>query len=670
MKKVIFNELIEPEIFYNNIIEDFQIVLIEPKKSNGWEALSTLKRTIDTGLVKVGKNNQYLILLDKTKDKLSSLKQMEGIQVYPQSSKMLQRKPLKAILNLLLRAIPRINNGFWENTPIGLEYGLYYISSINEKNGVIKSLGFDIAEENKKLYFNMSQQIFLRGDNIFEDLRKKKQPFILKNGRIQTSLTGEQSSYYMGAFKRKWGKDIPYFDWSKLNQSKIGIIARFLNDIDMYLNRYCRFKLCEDQSFHVLKKKKSELKNTMMQFTLKQQKSLPWNVVPLTKSDVHSKVVCAQIETLTGQTPTVSSNVKSNYFNLLIHEDAQYYLSNKTIDPYLALRKDNPKAVLSSLTVSTIERGLPNAMTVLIKDAYIKNDILLGKISIESWVKRNIIFGMRIVQKKKYVDHLLHVDKMGNLKYLNSLENTEECDSLYEKSITLKKTLDISQNTELFFYDMDTNDYSLIITTVKFPLPEVKKIKQLFDEYTQTRENAPSKKDIYVFAKKFVNLSPDTPSEKSIFIKKVAEWAKNKELNVVTRIGKGKIFLGFYTYLHSKYGLRFTTDGLKGEKGLMGNYFGIFVNNEELEYYVGTINGPKNIIHRNHRVRKIVGNIRSIPEWYLELLEVDFVKNKDITVIPYPYKYLRESIRRWYIINEEIEYRQDALRNILSKMYQ
>lgn len=70
-----------------------------------------------------------------------------------------------------------------------------------------------------------------------------------------------------------------------------------------------------------------------------------------------------------------------------------------------------------------------------------------------------------------------------------------------------------------------------------------------------------------------------------------------------------------------------------------------FILDKEHYYFVG-VNGSgiKQLISRASRIRKInpYKDSKFIFDELLPLMNVDFIKNGDLTVIPFPLKYLRE----------------------------
>lgn len=72
-----------------------------------------------------------------------------------------------------------------------------------------------------------------------------------------------------------------------------------------------------------------------------------------------------------------------------------------------------------------------------------------------------------------------------------------------------------------------------------------------------------------------------------------------------------------------------------------------FENDGEIYYFVGEIGeGMRSSISHSANIRKIV-RYKDAPDFFeklLPLMSVSFVKNGQLTVIPFPFKYLREYI--------------------------
>lgn len=72
-----------------------------------------------------------------------------------------------------------------------------------------------------------------------------------------------------------------------------------------------------------------------------------------------------------------------------------------------------------------------------------------------------------------------------------------------------------------------------------------------------------------------------------------------------------------------------------------------FQNDGAAYYFVGTIGeGMKYLLHTAANIRKIepYGNAPLLFEALLPLMNVTFVRNGQLTIMPFPFKYLREHI--------------------------
>lgn len=107
--------------------------------------------------------------------------------------------------------------------------------------------------------------------------------------------------------------------------------------------------------------------------------------------------------------------------------------------------------------------------------------------------------------------------------------------------------------------------------------------------------------------------------------------------------------------MRDKYGVRMhpRIQSLKNDEYLMSNIVNIccfkkdFVleEGEEVYYYAGEKSLRRSGVSRACIIRKIISEKKMEFKDLLPLLSVEFVRNGQYTVVPFPFKYLREYIR-------------------------
>jgi len=641
MKQAYFNE-ITIDLNIGNLVEKFEFVNIEITKTNNFaNKLNEISKKVGTGFVK--SSNSYIIVLEKDDNRLDVLKSIDGIIVNIYTKRMLARENPEIIVRALMRIMPDMKVGFFADRSMALEQGLFYFIKSEMNKSAVKTLLLDVIKKYDHTYIDIKQQVFVRGDRISQKDKSNIPCFKLQGKHlIFSSSPCDDSNYYKGAFRKKWGNDIDFYDWNNLEDCKVGILHKFISEFNKIFHRYCKISFVHSKSNYRVKSRKKKIKeDTARLAKISLQKDL--NIISLEDCDIANLI--SSIKSISGHTPKITNTIQHNAYNILIHYDKDSYKNSE--DPYKVYRKKYPNEIISSITVDTLEKNLTNAVQVIMKEFVIKDDLKNGKITVDKWIGKNIVFGLKYVIDKSVLIHLLSVDKEGIIDYYYSYPNNQQYRNFLESNPTFAYKIDDLNSSMIFCFDLDENIFLKIEKLPKFPLPDLDELKSFRESFEVGQSIRNDREKIETYINEFCELEKFETGEKEIFLEKINAWINTNKLKHNNHTDK------FSKFLFDKYGIRLFTHGLKSEDGIMGYLKGIFVNEKELEYYIGKIDSLKDKIDKTPRVRKVTGNIDSIPSWYFELLEVGYVKNKDLTVLPYPFKYLRESINSWYFLNEE-----------------
>jgi hypothetical protein len=347
----------------------------------------------------------------------------------------------------------------------------------------------------------------------------------------------------------------------------------------------------------------------------------------------------------------------------------------------------------------TIEKS---AVDVILKESYIKNDIMNGKITILDWTFGEWIF----MDRKDTTFRALKVSSNGNLSFENCLENQAFKNENYEKYKTTFQQFDKFNGREFLNCLLVSNnqDVNLIFETPRFTIQEIETIGETLELESQYIEI--SKEQYISLFEKF--LQQNKPFEKDDKFSKIIEKAKKGNL-IITKDDLNSFFYNNEEIKKLKYSLkeaekannqkeilRFqkeiedfelrslsnktkikkefckfyyeNSEYILDKKDVLWHFFkgedqieelfasktNIFyqINNDtEAFYFVGVV--PKQIQTdftnaTNIRKIKAVKNLQGqqsklVFDQLLETMAVDFVKQGNLTVVPFPFKYLRES---------------------------
>ena len=369
-------------------------------------------------------------------------------------------------------------------------------------------------------------------------------------------------------------------------------------------------------------------------------------------------------------------DLSENALNIRIIRNAQYYKNNGFEDEYC---KDK-KYLIHHITIDDFSIKLEKttgkeenkktkpmlsspAIDVILKESYIKNDIKQGKITILNWTLGEWLF-MREYEKGY---QMLKITNNGSLVFENCPENQRFATESYNHYVAIFK-----QNNKYNGKDCllvcNHQDVNLIFDTPSFTIQEIEKIGETLE--LEAQEIDLTKEQILAMLNEFVADNPAFASNKNLKktiqeIENFREKLSKSKLNSIfedngltNRTKVKKAFCDFYAqtsvdYLEQKDVLHHFFKSEKAMEKLFASNTNIYYQmNSEFEavYFVGkTLKQVQTSFQNATNIRKIkaVRNLDNQPsklvfDQLLQTMAVDFVKQGDMTVLPFPFKYLRE----------------------------
>ncbi len=343
-------------------------------------------------------------------------------------------------------------------------------------------------------------------------------------------------------------------------------------------------------------------------------------------------------------------------------KDKDYLVHHITTDDF-SIKLEKSEKQETKKTISS------PAIDVILKESYIKNDIMQGKITILDWTFGEWIF----MDRKDTTFRALKVCSNGNLSFENCLENQTFKNENYEKYKTTFQQFDKFNGREFLNCLLVSNnqDVNLIFETPRFTIQEIETIGKTLEAENKDDDNYLEKDNIIAITNKFFksNFFKETDKESidaliTLLEKYKSNFSKKELLNL---FGKEKANLSnkgenHLQYRFCKFYQEQTEDVLKtffrgksDKEELLGSRLDIFYqineNQTEALYFVGEKSEGINSSFENAtNIRKIKAvNLQGQPksklvfDQLLETMAVDFVKQGNLTVVPFPFKYLRES---------------------------
>ena len=335
-----------------------------------------------------------------------------------------------------------------------------------------------------------------------------------------------------------------------------------------------------------------------------------------------------------------------------IHEKSFY--SDSKVDPH---QEDMRECVTQHITVENFKHQSSAAVYNILKELVIKKDIATGKITLVDWssygYKADWLFG--VVVEGTYYFMTIHPDGTFEIEALerNLFTMTE-----YDKYMDYFGLNEENKNDYTgvigLFKDADGN-INLIKDTNVYSMPDYTAMGDVLKNVAS--EGRFSGKDVVTWLRTVMNITDKikVQAELDMVIPSIdmnAEYTKTDIMGLFKGITAKKEVV---RYVFENTGIMLYAY-LRGEEDrneyLSGNIDINYIEQDEMSarFSVGEIgNGMKYTIERASAVREIqaVDGSRLIFKELLPLMGVEFVRYGMLTVVPFPFKYLREYIEKY-----------------------
>lgn len=420
---------------------------------------------------------------------------------------------------------------------------------------------------------------------------------------------------------------IPFLDfksYSSFKDSKIGMLDEVLEKVKKSLSDYIEISLINVSTENVIRYSNSHFfKSNNLKITVV-------DAVKDEDSNEKVKLVSKEFSDLSSNFE-VQPKTKSEQQLKLVHNKA-FYEKYELTDPYRS------SLDIQHITIEDFNTNSKASVKAVAYELSLKSDIRNEQISIIDWANFRFsnkwIFGTKIDDSFTFLS-IYPNGKMEFQIFEPNLFNQNEYDELCDI---------FNENSEVEFLVKDhLGNINYISKTNGFSVPEYEILSEVL-----FKENNP----ITLTIDKAIEVVKELfEEEKSNLIidrlRNVEHWNKESVLDCFDNRSDKKEFV---TQIEDRTGeilKSYLRD--KSRYEILDSQLDIhhFVHNNEHFYFVGVKgSGIQQLISRASKIRKIspYNNSKFIFDELLALMNVDFVKNGDLTVIPFPLKYLRE----WY----------------------
>lgn len=452
--------------------------------------------------------------------------------------------------------------------------------------------------------------------------------------------------------------NITFFDFSDYETfscTKMGVLYDILNALQEEFGKYIHINFKQYNIDKVLEYKRKSLE-AYKDIVTEEVINSGINIVDAVQSETSEDYLQDVADRINKVIPeakcSVGKSLSKKKFNVRYIHDKSFY-SDLEEDPHQENMEDY---VVQHITVENFKCQSAAAVYNILKELVIKKDIAVGKITLLDWSQ----FGYKadwlfcVVAEGTYYFMTIHPD--GTFK-IRSLERNLFTMAEYDKYMDYFGLNEENKNDYRgvigLIKDADGN-INLIKDTNMYSIPDYTAIGDVLKSVAN--EGRFSGKDVVTWLRAVMNMTNKmkVQAELDIVIPNIdmnAEYTKTEIMGLFKGITTKKEVVRYvfentgimlYAYLRSEE---------ERNKYLSGNVDVNYIEQDKgmARFTVGEIgNGMKYTIERASVIREIqaVEGSKLIFKELLPLMGVEFVRYGMLTVIPFPFKYLREYITK------------------------
>lgn len=587
----------------------------------------------------------------------------------------------RLLAQLLINSIkiPNHKSFMYNNLTGKLFYHIPDWKQRDKKTKEIISIKFLEIVIDPGMYLNLEVKTFKKANK-----EKKERLYVIdpKTGEFRKKLKTDkiENIYIEGALSnnRFTVDNFNMTNYEKFRQSKMGIMEQFLRDVKEKLSQYITIEIIERKDakvFDISTLEKVSISEKEYGELLKKRGVVIVNENNTQKSQEVIELLKNELKKYYDVEAVVGSLSKEAYNIRLIHNQ-DYYTENEIFDSY---NEDLKGYIVQHITEEAEcfeKKGSSPAVKKIIQELIIKGDVREQFISIYDWEKFDSGKEWSFVIRKKIkikedenTEHInpankkinnyyrLKIDKDGKMKFDLFCDLDELGDEEWEKicrayDMLEEKQYAIKNKVDGILYS-DIENIQAIILTKEKTLPNITEIMNTLKE--TNGKDIVSKETLLNGIDDFSKSYPEYEEyvsdwnikihkEKEILTKKKVKGILNMRTNAAS---------AFNRFLHDKYDLWLDGELRKQEFDATYQFSNLinikfqyeesdYINDCSFIYYVGP--KTKRTSYPNACcIRKVVALGEKLEyEELLPLMAVEFVRNSQYTVLPFPYKYLRE----------------------------
>lgn len=535
------------------------------------------------------------------------------------------------------------------------------------------------------MYLNLNHETFKRVENesLGTHVIDPKTGEFRKKLKSDTNVT----TYKKGSLKHNHFRvdNFDMTDYTHFCKSKMGVMEQFLKDVKENLSKYISIELMEREDareFDISNWEKAGISDSEYGELLKKKGVVIVDEIGTKKSKEIVNSLSVELLEHYGVEVTIGDLTLEAYNIRIIHNE-EYYIENELPDPHNNIKGYIVQHMTEEAEHFTESSGSSPAVRKIVQELIIKGDVKERFISIYDWKRldsgkswtfilrerRKTEFGENTrhvnfanIEVKNYFDYYrLQIDCNGKMDFDSFCDADNEVSEEWEKiccayDLVESKQFRVKNKIDGLFYS-DIDNIHAIIETREKSLPNITALMNMLRE---TDEKQKVQKDVLIQAMNDFELAyQDYYENVELWKEKLLEKEEmitKKEVKKVLNMRTNEASL-FNRFFHEKFGIWIFGEWRKEEFDAIyqiGNLLNIkyeyndndYDDGHTFVYYVGA--KSKRISYPNACcMRKVVSFGDEIEyEELLPLMAVEFVRNNQYTVLPFPYKYLREYIKQ------------------------
>lgn len=535
------------------------------------------------------------------------------------------------------------------------------------------------------MYLNLNHETFKRVENesLGTHVIDPKTGEFRKKLKSDTNVT----TYKKGSLKHNHFRvdNFDMTDYTHFCKSKMGVMEQFLKDVKENLSKYISIEFMEREDareFDISNWEKAGISDSEYGELLKKKGVVIVDEIGTEKSKEIVNSLSVELLEHYGVEATIGDLTLESYNIRIIHNE-EYYIENELPDPHNNIKGYIVQHMTEEAEHFTESSGSSPAVRKIVQELIIKGDVKEKFISIYDWKRldsgKSWTFILRERRKTEYGDNTGHVnfanievknyfdyyrlqiDCDGKMNFDSFCDADNEVSEEWEKiccayDLVESKQFRVKNKIDGLFYS-DIDNIHAIIETREKSLPNITALMNMLRE---TDEKQKVQKDVLIQAMNDFELAyQDYYENVELWKEKLLEKEEmitKKEVKKVLNMRTNVASL-FNRFFHEKFGIWIFGEWRKEEFDAIyqiGNLLNIkyeyndndYDDGHTFVYYVGA--KSKRISYPNACcMRKVVSFGDEIEyEELLPLMAVEFVRNNQYTVLPFPYKYLREYIKQ------------------------